>query len=339
MRVFVVNQNANHNGGTKMNKQQRGIIIVVALVCLISGFISGVYIGKSRGIPFVAKQYRWSIGIYLGKSPFIVSPGDIRNPVLTAKDVTDVPAEFVADPFMLYENHTWYMFFEVFNKQTRQGDIGLATSEDGLNWTYKQIVLDEFFHLSYPYVFKWKNDYYMIPETCRANSIRLYKAVGFPTQWSFVGTLLYNGRYADPSIFHYDGKWWLFAETNRNDILCLYYADNLMGPWIEHPKSPIIAGDANIARPGGRVLVFDDRIVRYTQDDDPTYGNRVRAFEITKLTTTSYEEKEVSENPILKPGRTGWNGKGMHHIDPHYTDKNKWIACVDGKGEVFFGLK
>ena len=141
--------------------------------------------------------------------------------------------------------------------QTNQGDIGLATSNDGLSWTYKQVVLDEPFHLSYPYVFKWKNDYYMLPESRQAKSVRLYKAVDFPTKWSFVGTLL-NGSYGDPSIFRYAGRWWIFSETSpkRYDILRLYYADDLMGPWTEHPESPIIMGDANIARPGGRVLVL-----------------------------------------------------------------------------------
>ncbi|GAH11745.1 unnamed protein product, partial [marine sediment metagenome] len=160
------------------------------------------------------------------------------------------------------------------------------------------------------------------------------------TKWSFVATLLY-GNYVDPSIFRYDGRWWMFGETDPkgNDTLRLYYADDLIGPWIEHPESPIIEGDANIARPGGRVLVFDGLIVRYTQDDDPTYGNQVRAFEITELTTLSYEEKEVPENPILKTSGTGWNSDGMHHIDAHQIDENKWIACVDGyKGSFGFGF-
>ncbi len=84
-----------------------------------------------------------------------------------------------------------------------------------------------------------------------------------------------------------------------------------MDPWTEHPESPIIIGDANIARPGGRVIILDHRIVRYTQDDDPTYGNQVRAFEITELTTTSYEEKEVPESPILEASGNGWNAEGM----------------------------
>ena len=276
----------------------------------------------------------WSIGIYTGKDPFnLVSPDNISNPVLTAEDITDISADFVADPFMVKEGSMWYMFFEVMNTNTNQGDIGLAVSNDALNWSYKQIVLDEPFHLSYPYVFKWKNEYYMIPESHESYSIRLYKAVDFPTQWSFIGILLY-GNYRDSSIFRHHSKWWMFV-TDRDDILRLCYAVNLTGPWIEHSESPIIRGNANIARPGGRVLVFDGRIVRYTQDDYPTYGNQVRAFEITELTTTSYEEKRVSENPILTASGAGWNKHGMHHIDPHRVGRNKWIACVDGFHTTF----
>ena len=73
--------------------------------------------------------------------------------MLTADDVNDVSASFVADPFMLIVNSIYYMFFEVFNKESNHGDIGLAISNDGKKWIYQQIVLDEQFHLSYPYVF------------------------------------------------------------------------------------------------------------------------------------------------------------------------------------------
>lgn len=322
-----------------MNSRQKRVIIVVALACLMVGFISGTYVG-GKGVPFVGKKQIWSIGIYTSESPSKgFSSGNVSNPVLTAKDVTDISAEHVVDPFMLWENPTWYMFFEVVNAETKYGDIGLATSEDGLNWTYEQIVLDEGFHLSYPYVFKWQNEYYMIPESNQANSVRLYKADDFPVQWRFVGTLLDGNDYVDSSISHFNDKWWLFTATTQNDTLHLYYAQELLGPWMEHPESPIIEGDANIARPGGRVLVFNGRIFRYTQDDQPTYGNQVRAFEITELTTTSYKEKEVSGNPIVKADGTGWNGIAMHHIDPHQINENQWIASVDGKGEVLvFGL-
>jgi len=69
---------------------------------------------------------------------FDLVPGAI-NPVLTASDVTDREATFVADPFLFHEGSTWYMFFEVLSNLGEQ--IGLASSSDGLHWTYQQIVL------------------------------------------------------------------------------------------------------------------------------------------------------------------------------------------------------
>jgi hypothetical protein len=296
---------------------------------------------KSFVKKFVRRQRNdWSIGIYVGKSPLdFAPPENINNPVLTAKDVTDVAAKFVADPFMVRENGTWYMFFEVMNLDDNKGDIALATSNDGFNWNYKQIVLDEPFHLSYPYVFKWKNEYYLIPETYEASSVRLYKAVNFPTNWSLEKTLLEGSDYVDPSIFYFNDNWWLFTSSTDNNILRLHYSNNLMGNWIEHPKSPIIERNETIARPGGRVVVLEHKIIRYTQDDRYRYGNKVRAFEITKLTTRSYEEKEIKENPILKASGVGWNKTGMHNIDPHQIEENQWIACVDGYGEsLIFGF-
>src|SRR4030042_246980 len=321
-----------------MAMKKKKIIIIVGFACLAFGFISGIYVGKKSGVPFITRAYKWSIGIYSGKSPVSLSPAEgTVNPVLTARNIKDITAIYVADPFMVKEGSTWYMFFEVveFNKKSYKGVIGLAVSNDALHWTYKQVVLREPFHLSYPYVFKWNDDYYMIPESGKANSVRLYKAVDFPTKWQFSKTFLQGEVFLDSSILYYGGKWWLFTANPTNAILKLYYSDKLEGPWIKHPKSPIINGDANIARPGGRVLLYEGRIIRYAQDDDPTYGNQVRAFEITELTTTSYEEKEVPESPILKPSGSGWNEAAMHHVDAYQIGKDRWVACVDGKGKFW----
>lgn len=322
---------------------RRRSLVFIAFVCLAAGFAAGLYSGITRGIPFTGKEPAdWAIGVYVGESPFdLAPPRNVRNPVLTAADVSDVPARFLADPFMAQENNTWYMFFEVLNEHTDQGDIGLATSPDGLRWTYKQIVLDEPFHLSYPYVFKWQDTYYMVPESGEADSIRLYQATNFPIEWSLVATLLDGRYYLDSAIFRFADRWWLFTTpTADNDTLLLFYADDLLGPWIEHPQNPIIEANAHIARLAGRVLVFDGRLIRYTQDDKPVYGRLVQAFEITELTTTRYAEEPVSGNPILAPGKSGWNARGMHHIDPHQLDAARWIACVDGRGEKrVFGLQ
>jgi hypothetical protein len=281
-------------------------------------------------------KQRWSIGIYAGPSPYRLGPtDDVQNPVLDYAAVSDVAGLFVADPFMLDVDATWYMFFEVLNGRTGKGEIGLATSRDVTAWTYRGIVLAEPFHLSYPYVFHWRGDYYMVPESHQAASIRLYRAARFPTDWRLVCHLMAGHSFSDSSIFRFDDRWWLFSETNpdfRHDTLRLYSAEVLTGAWIEHPRSPIVAGNARQARPAGRVVALPDRVIRYAQDCYPVYGAQVRAFEVTELSPTVYGEHEVAASPVLGPSGSGWNRSRMHHVDPHETRDGHWVACVDGWG-------
>lgn len=279
---------------------------------------------------------RWSIGIYTGDSPLrFQAPDGLVNPVLTAADVDDASANFVADPFMIREGNHWYMFFEaeVAGDMKPIGKIGLASSPDGFHWKYEKIVLEEPFHLSYPYVFKWASDYYLIPETRSVRQIRLYRANDFPYQWKFDKILIRRKRFADSSLFQYHERWWLFTDSG-NTTLRLYSADQLGGQWSEHPKSPLIKKDPRIARPGGRTIVVDgEEIVRYAQDDYLSYGSQVWGFKITKLTRKAYQEEQHA-SPVIQAGENGWNRFGMHTIDPHPLDDGRWIASVDGFGEL-----
>jgi hypothetical protein len=277
----------------------------------------------------------YSIGIYTGRSPVALSsPGHgVCNPVLTRDSVTDRRATFVADPFMIRVDDTWYMFFEVLacGVLAKKGEIGLATSRDGLRWNYQRIVLSEPFHLSYPYVFEWGGDHYMIPESTAAGCVRLYRADPFPGRWTLVTTLLEGPVHLDNSVFRWDGSWWMLTQTNYGrGTLRLFHANDLMGPWSEHPRSPVVTADRGIARPAGRVLSTADRLIRFAQDCRLDYGVSVRALEITRLTRRDYAEEEIAGGPILAGGARGWNRLGMHHVDAHPLQDGSWIACVDG---------
>ena len=257
-------------------------------------------------------------------------PQGITNPVLTAADVTDRDAQFVADPFLFHENDTWYMFLEVFT-QGAGGDIGLAISSDGYHWKYDQIVLDESFHLSYPYVFKVNDEYYMIPETHQPMDVRVYKAENFPYNWRYVATILNQHKWVDPSILYHDGRWWLFVSDTENSTLFLFSSKSLIGKWVEHPMSPVIKNSSRDARPGGRVFVYDDdKIIRVAQ----SYGDRlsVRAYQVDVLDTKEYSEHEIVESPLLIPGANpeDWYAAGMHQFDPWWTG-DKWIVVYDGR--------
>jgi hypothetical protein len=278
------------------------------------------------------KESVWSIAIYTGNSPLALSsPLGLENPVLRREHITDMDASFVADPFMVRENGQWWMFFEVLNARTHCGEVGVATSRDGLVWEYMGIALREPFHLSYPCIFFWEGEYHMIPETYDLQCIQLYRAERFPMVWKRV-TPLVHGKFVDATIFRHEDRWWMFAcsSPGANDELCLFHANDLHGPWAAHRDNPLVTRDPRRARPAGRVTQSNGTLIRFAQDCVPYYGTQVRAFEITELSLNRYQEKEVPESPILLTGAT-WNKSGMHHLDPHPMPDGRWIACVDGR--------
>ncbi len=274
----------------------------------------------------------WSISVYEGPTPFTMTPiVQSELPVITHTNVSDIQATFVADPFLLKHKNVWHIFMEVMNGNSAMGEIALSSSTDLKTWNFQKVVLKENFHLSYPYVFQWQDDFYMLPETLGASAVRIYKSSNFPFDWKHSADLL-SGRYSDPSILRYNQRWWLFVcvANSKQGTLELYYSDHLMGPYVSHPMNPIINGDNAIARPAGRLIRYEESLFRFAQDCQPYYGSAVRAFEITTLSTTDYQEKEIANSPILGATGKNWNSDGMHHIDAHQVDTHRWVAAVDG---------
>ena len=95
--------------------------------------------------------------------------------------------------------------------------------------------------------------------------------------------------------------------------------------------NPVVKFNKHRARPAGRVLVHDGRIYRFAQDDAPSYGIQVFAFEIVELSEGSYAERLVSEQPVITRTGRGWNAAGMHHMDVQQLEGGGWIAAVDGR--------
>lgn len=309
------------------------------LLFFLGGFVGAVWVHRRGALPFVRRPEQWAISIYEGASPTALSPHpSLQHPVLTAADVTDVDADFVADPFLFRREGNWYLFFEIVNARSRAGEIALATSEDGLTWAYDRVVLAEPFHLSYPQVFVANGTVYMLPETQQAAGIRLYEATSFPHGWRAVDTLLHDA-FHDPTIFQHAGRWWLFC-AEWHHTLRLFSAEALKGSWKEHPDSPIVRDDERYARPAGRVVAHDGALLRFAQDCVPFYGRRVHAFRITELSPTTYEEERVP-TPVVEGSGHGWNALRMHHVDAHRMDDGQWRAAVDGDAgqKLVFSLR
>jgi hypothetical protein len=277
----------------------------------------------------------WTIGVYKGRSPLeLLAPSNVKNPVLTGADVTDMKdlnVDTIAHPFLIVAGARFYVFFTAKDLKRDRGGIGLAESRDGLEWKFRRTVIREPFVLSHPCVFQWQNDYYMIPESHTETSVRLYRATSFPDHWHYEGDLIKGDRFISPTLTRYKGVWWLFTATPGNDTLRLFHARELKGLWTEHPQSPIVKKDLHTARPAGRPLVIDGTLYRLGMDCDPTYGRQVRAFQITEISPDRYVEKMV-ERPLVKATSKGWNALAMHHVDALQTGRNEWIAVVDALG-------
>lgn len=270
---------------------------------------------------------RWSIGLYRGSTPFDLAPAG-PNPVLRATDLGGLDAEFVADPFLLQRGDRLFLFFEAWRRGSQQGDIGWAERTPAGGWRFGGVALDEPFHLSYPFVFEHDGDVYMIPESRARSEIRLYVARPFPSRFELRGVLLSGKRYADSTLVRSGGRFYVFTSPD-NATLELFYSDALEGPYHPHPRSPVISRDTCAARPAGRHIAWEGRIMRLAQCDRPAYGTSVRAFEVTELSPTSYAERPVGHDPLLKGSGAGWNAGGMHHLDA-LLDGRGVLAAVDG---------
>ncbi|XP_047332218.1 glucosamine inositolphosphorylceramide transferase 1 [Impatiens glandulifera] len=295
----------------------------------------------------------WSIGVFYGDSPFSLQPIEnvniwkedakawpVANPIITCASLTDAgfPSNFVADPFLYTKGDELYVFFETKNTITMQGDIAVAKSTDkGATWQPLGIALDEEWHVSYPYVFAYDNEIYMMPEGSAKGDLRLYRAIEFPLRWKMERVIM-KRPLVDSSIVEHEGKYWLFGSdhsgigTKKNGHLGIWYSNSPIGPWRPHKRNPIYNTDKSMgARNGGRPFTHEGKLYRLGQDCGETYGKRLRLFQVDVLTAEEYKEMEVPFDLIMPTkGRNAWNGARYHHLDVQKLPSGEWIGIADG---------
>jgi hypothetical protein len=217
------------------------------------------------------------------------------------KTLTPPQDRFWADPFVISRENKNYIFFE---ELLFARDLGhLCCMELYADGTYSEPVkiLEKPYHLSYPFVFQYKGDDYMIPESGEQQCVQLYKCTYFPYKWEFEKNLLENVQAYDSTVFEHNGLWWLFAciadddKSSCTEDLHLFYADSpISDNWQAHPMNPIVS-DAATARPAGKLFIHNDKIYRPSQNCARSYGAGLNLCEITQLTKTNYSEKVVSQ--------------------------------------------
>lgn len=255
------------------------------------------------------------------------------------------PTIIEADPFLFVKDDTLFLFYES-KKLFSPGVIKMTCTKDLCNWSKPIIVLDEPFHLSFPFVFEDNGKIYMIPETGEDKSVRLYEAENSDlSQFIFVKNLLNHKEldnitidYADSCIFKENNKYYLFTSVQYKGInhLELYICDSLNGNFLKHPASPICISN-KYGRNAGSIVKFNNTIYRVSQDCEKKYGDNVNIHRIILLTDTEYKE-EISVENIYQPNmQNGFYKDGGHQF--HTIEfKNNIIIATDAKEYRLFIL-
>jgi len=181
----------------------------------------------------------------------------IQNPVLTDADVIDYGlVNYVADPFLLPGTDCWRLFFEVFNRtESPTAVIGHATSDRLDDWKYDVIALETSIHLSFPCIFKWDGEYYMLPDQKRDRDyarVEMFRATEFPTEWESTAVLVDPPpTTANNVLFRWQERWWLVVGHEESGSSYVYYSDELeTKSWEPHANNPVIEHQYTTARPG-----------------------------------------------------------------------------------------
>jgi hypothetical protein len=195
---------------------------------------------------------------------------------------------YLADPFAIWRDGQLFVFAEYFDYRDAVGRIVVSVFDACLNFVVRHDVLQEPWHLSYPFVFEDAGETWMLPEAFQSGGLWLYRAVEFPLRWERVSRIALEDVPLDATPFHDGTRWWLFyapafPATHRLTHLCAAWSETLEGPWTSHPGNPILI-DPNGARPGGSPIVRAGLLHLPIQDCRGTYGAALRIVRFDQLT-------------------------------------------------------
>lgn len=230
------------------------------------------------------RHAHWRVGYRFVDGPGVAETGMLGD---GWHEVGEAGDRFYADPFAYTRQDEHFIFVEDYPHATGKAMISLVRlGADGAVRGPVEPVLEEPFHLSYPQVFDWNGEAWMLPEGSASGRLTLYRAARFPDRWVAEAVLL-EGEISDATLFQHGGAWWLFA-TDRDghgstsDTMAVFRASSPAGPWSPHRMNPIVI-DRAMARPGGAFTTVGGRTLLPVQDGTEGYGGGLGLCELLEL--------------------------------------------------------
>lgn len=184
------------------------------------------------------------------------------------------PGFWYADPLLYRRNGARYLFAEAMDLATGKGRIEVCPlADDGTAGDW-QVALEEDFHLSFPTVFDWNGETWMIPETGNDHSLRLYRCTEFPARWELVQRFAVEGEFCDAILVDRtaDALTLLCSETKADNQLYVRYRRCILRKAVP-PAEPLPGTEA--PEPTGEPfeLIHDEAFDLQHRDFDLTSRN------------------------------------------------------------------
>ena len=235
-----------------------------------------------------------------------------------------------ADPHVIKEKKFHYIFFEDYSLKKGKGSISCIRVDKNNRIKHFREIIEENFHLSFPFIFKYNKNYFMIPESEKDNSIRLYKCVTFPNKWKFVKKIIENINCVDSVLFKWKKKWILLTSQAGNKFLhnklFAFTAKNpISNNWTKLNSSPIVYSNIS-GRNAGLIIESRKKIYRISQAYLPgNYGAFISINKILNIFKNKYHEKKIKDIlPLYEK-----NIRGIHTLNyvKNFTvfDYSKWV--------------
>lgn len=239
--------------------------------------------GQSRFLQKLCKRVAYGVAIRpLGreKEPFLV-----KYPS---------PLKWYADPFVCTYQGESYVFVELLHSYHVDGEIAVARVEKGRIGKFRTVIREPF-HMSFPNVFEWQGDWYMLPETCRSGELRLYRARKFPYQWELDSVLLEGAELVDHALYPVEDGFFIVTydqtepRNRHNRVFHLHLAERRV-------EEIFPQGNWCRERPGGTFYQAEGKWRHVVQEcTQGVYGEYLHVFEVDRLDREHFEEREIRQ--------------------------------------------
>jgi hypothetical protein len=233
---------------------------------------------------------------------------------------------FYADPFPCFRDGRDYIFFEDLDHKTQKGIISVVEIDDQGRPGPAIPVLEEPWHLSYPFLIEAEGEVWMIPEASLSGQITIYRARQFPWSWERHAVLVPDVEAADATIVKHEDRLWMLAVIRQgiggySDTLAIWSSNQLFGNWQAHGQNPVLIDDRE-ARPAGAFVRRNGHLFRPVQDCRKGYGAALGLARVTQLNESGFSQVVETH---LEPGLSAWPGRKLHTLNG-----NGRIEVIDG---------